>query len=281
MWYIVFFIIGFIAVSFWSFWLVIHPPKITIDSTPRDFQLPAEEITLLTQDGLKLNAWFIPSTRASESSRRAIILIHGYPAEKADMLNIAAKLYPDFALFLFDLRYFGKSEGYYTTLGIKERLDLRAALNFLEERGYKKVGVFGFSLGGATALLTAAQDSRIRAVGAYASFSDLRLLGREAYSNLFILKYPLVELMLIYARLFFEESLTKVSPVNAAKHLRVPIFLIHTKMDEQISFRHAELLREALKENPEAEFYFPEQGLHGELPYDFEARLKNFFQRHL
>jgi dipeptidyl aminopeptidase/acylaminoacyl peptidase len=271
------FIFGFIGVSLWSFWLVVRPPKIVLNNTPSDFNLPAEDTILKTSDGLELSAWFIAPE--SLEKKQAIILLHGYPVEKSDMLDIASSLYPDFALLLLDLRYFGKSQGHYTTLGVKEKLDLVAGLDFLESKGYEQIGVFGFSLGGATAMLTAVQDSRIDALASCAAFSDLRTLGYEAYSKLFVLKYPLVELMLIWSRILFGESVLALSPLGAAKNINIPVFIIHTKEDEQISFSHPKRLKEALVSNEKAEFYFPETGLHGELPLDFNTRLKNFFER--
>jgi len=274
--YFLVFVLGFVGVSLWSFWLVVRPAKIIFNQSPSDFNLTAEELTLETEDGINLSAWFVDS-----EEKRALVLLHGYPAEKSDMLSIASSLHHDFALLLLDFRYFGKSEGYYTTLGVKERLDLQAALNFLESKGYEQIGVMGFSLGGATALLTAAEDKRIDSVVSYAAFSDLRILGQETYSRLFVLKYPLVELMLLWSRVLSGETVTSLSPLNAAKNITVPVFIVHTKKDEQISFSHAMRLKELLIENQKAEFYFPEQGLHGELPVDFNSRIKNFFERTL
>lgn len=280
--YILLFILGFIFVSGLSFYLVIRPPKITLNRTSADFGLPTQDITLTTEDGLKLSTWFIDQGLTLEIPRlslekRAIILIHGYPAEKSDMLSVAKALWPDFSLLIYDQRYFGKSEGRYTTLGIKERLDLKSALDFLESRGYQKIGVFGFSLGGAVGIITAAEDKRINAVASYGAFSNLKILGEETYSHLWPLKKPLVRLMLFWSRLLFKESLVKISPENAAVQLNIPIFIIHSKQDEQISFRHAERLKNALAQNPKAEFYFIEHGLHGELSVDFDSRLKKFF----
>ncbi len=264
-----------------ALWTVVRPAKIILSHTPRDYLLPYEDVTLKTQDGLHLAAWYVVSPDGDIKRRRAIILVHGYPAEKADMLGVAAPLYPDFDLLLFDLRYFGKSEGWYTTLGIKERYDLKAALSFLESKGYDKIGVLGFSLGGATALLSAPEDARIDAVVSYASFSDLKTLGEESYRSIGIFRKPLVASMLLYARYLFGASAKEVSPVNAARRIRTPVFLIHTKQDEQIPFGHAERLRDALREQGRGEFYFPEAGLHGELPLDFNKKIKDFFQARL
>ncbi len=289
--YVSIFTVSFIGISLWSAWLVTHPAHILSGLTPKNFNLPFEEIALTTKDGISIAGWFLPSRQAgipsfaSSLSLRAtegkpapaIILLHGYPAEKGDMLSIANSLHPDFNILLIDFRYFGKSGGSFTTLGTKERLDLEAAIDFLEMRGFKKVGVLGFSLGGAVAILQAEQDPRIAAVVSYASFADLTLLGKDIHFP--IIREALVPLLKFWAKLFWGID-TALSPEKAAQNMQTPILIIHTKPDEQISFRHAELLQDASKNNQTAEFYFPETGLHGELPADFEERVKNFFLKY-
>lgn len=272
------FIVGFIAVSIWSFWLVVRPWPIFLNLKPGDYNLPAEEVILTTKDGLKLSAWFIQQ-KDGRPDAPAIILLHGYPVEKSDMLDIAARLYHDFSTLLIDMRYFGQSQGHYTTLGFRETYDLAAGLDFLEGRGIKNIGVFGFSLGGGVAILTAVEDRRIKAVASYASFADLRTIGYETYSRLWLLKYPLVEAMIFWGRMFINVDIAGLSPQKAAEKLSIPVLIIHSREDNEIPFRHAEILKSALARNPKAEFYFQEKGLHGEFPSDFEARLIDFFDR--
>ncbi len=280
--YIPIFAAGFIGISLWSAWLVTHPSRIESGLTPQNFNLLFEEIALTTKDNIPIAGWFISSSAKTSEDKPApaIILLHGYPAEKGDMLFIANSLQPHFNILLIDFRYFGKSGGLFTTLGTKEILDLEAAIDFLESRGFQKVGVLGFSLGGATAMLQAARDPRIAAVVSYASFADLTLLGKDAYSHLPIIREALVPLMKFWARLLWSVD-SAFSPKEAAKNLSTPILIIHTKTDEQIPFHHAELLRDALIYNKQAEFYFPETGLHGELPVDFNERVKYFFEKYV
>ncbi|MBI2610323.1 alpha/beta fold hydrolase [Candidatus Kaiserbacteria bacterium] len=277
--YFLFFSAGFVLVSLWSFWLSVRPPQITLGFTPDEFGLSAEDVVLTADDGAKLAAWFIGE--GAGESKRAIILLHGYPAEKSDMLSVARALHPEFAVLLMDLRSFGESEGAYTTLGLKESRDVAKALDFLTERGYGHIGIFGFSLGGSTALLAAAEDSRPLAVASYGAFADLRMLGHETYRSLLVLKYPLVALMELWARLLFGEWADPAAPVGAAERLTIPVLIIHNREDEQISFTHAERLREALSNNEAAEFYDVKEGRHGVLPADFEQRVKAFFVKSL
>ncbi|MBI1961795.1 MAG: alpha/beta fold hydrolase [Candidatus Rokubacteria bacterium] len=263
---------GFLLASLLAFWLAVRPPRLTIPLTPAEYRLAVEDVTIAADDGARLAGWWLPRPGAP-----AVILLHGYPAEKADLLPIAAALAPRFAVLLMDLRYFGRSEGRATTLGFRERGDLRRALDFLAARGHAGAGVFGFSLGGAIALLTAAEEPRIRAVAAYAPFADLRLLGRELYGWLGPLARPLVELMLVWARLFLGHDIATPAPVATVAALRTPVLLVASREDEQIPFAHAERLARALAANPRAELLFMARGRHGALPPDFEARLAAFF----
>jgi uncharacterized protein len=263
---------AFVLLSLVSFWLAVRPPRIAVPLRPDEFRLAVEDVTVTADDGVKLAAWLLPRPGAP-----AVVLLHGYPAEKADLLPIAAALAPRFTVLLLDQRYFGASGGRVTTIGYRERGDLRRALDVLAARGFTPVGVFGFSLGGAVALLAAAEDPRIRAVAAYAPFADLRTLGYELYGWMWVLKYPFVELLRGWSRLFLGHDITMVSPERAAAALTVPVLLVASREDEQIPFDHAERLRKALAGNARAEIVVMDRGRHGELPRGFEARLAEFF----
>jgi pimeloyl-ACP methyl ester carboxylesterase len=269
-------VVVLLLASLASFWLAVRPPRLAIPFGPADYRLAVENVTIHAEDGVRLAGWFAPRPGAP-----AIVLLHGYPAEKADLLPLATALAPEFATLLVDQRYFGDSDGRATTLGFRERGDLKRMLDFLDSRGTSAVGVFGFSFGGAVALLTAAEDPRIRALVAYAPFADLRALGHELYGWMWLARYPFVEAMLLWSRLLLGADISRPRPLDAAARLAVPILLVHSHQDEQISFRHAERLRGALAGNARAEFEFVERGRHGELPPGFERRLAAFFRRTL
>ena len=269
-------VVGFVGLSLFSFWLAVRPPRLTISLSPADVKLAAEDVSIQTADGLRLSAWL-----SEKPGAPAVVLLHGYPAEKADMLPLGAALARRFTVLLVDLRYFGGSEGRATTLGFRERDDLRRAVDLLVRRGFDRVGVFGFSLGGAIALGAAADEPRIRAVAAYSPFADLRWLAHGLYAWMGPLRYPFVGLMLTWSRVFLGADITAPPPVAAAARLTIPVYLIASRDDEQIPFAHAERLREALAGNPRAEFEFLDRGRHGVLAPDAEARLERFFARSL
>jgi pimeloyl-ACP methyl ester carboxylesterase len=267
---------GLLLASLAGFWLAVRPPRLAITLRPDDYRFVVEPVTIRADDGVDLAGWYAPRPNAP-----AVVLLHGYPADKADLLPLATALAPRFTTLLIDQRYFGDSGGGATTLGFRERGDLKRVVDFLQARGAPAIGVFGFSLGGAVALLTAAEDERIGAVAAYAPFADLRVLGQELYAWMWLARYPYVEAMLLWSRVVFGGDITRPSPVDAAARLAVPVLLVHSRQDEQIPFGHAERLRAALAANTRAEFEFMERGRHGELPPGFEKRLVRFFRRAL
>ncbi|PYN13339.1 MAG: hypothetical protein DME05_18915 [Candidatus Rokuibacteriota bacterium] len=266
---------GFVLLSLVSFWLAVRRPRIAIPLHPDEFRLTVENVTITSDDGVKLAAWLLPRAGAP-----AVVLLHGYPAEKADLLPMAAALAPRFTVLLLDQRYFGASGGRATTLGFRERADLVRAIDFLAARGFGPVGVFGFSFGGAVALLTATEDPRIRAVAAYAPFADLKSLAYELYGWLGPLKYPFVLLLRAWSRLFLGHDVTTLSPERAAAALTIPVLLLASRQDEQIPFSHAERLQQALR-NTRTEVVFTDRGHHGEMPDGFAARLAEFFLLYL
>lgn len=275
--YLVVFLVGFVGVSLLSFFLLTRPIPITFSQTPEKVGLPEpESVTLTTSDDIQISGWHFAS---DESPDRVLVLLHGYPANKKDLLDFAHKLYPEFSLMLIDFRSFGESGGTLTTFGIHEQKDVRAAITFLTERGYEHIGVFGYSLGGAVAIESTAQDERIDAVASYAAFADLRTLGHDSYRHLFIFKYPLVELLNLWARIFFGEWAHTVSPERVIGTIDTPIYLGHATDDDLIPFEHAQRLADAAADNPHLTASFSSDTFHAGLPFSLPIELIDFFGR--
>ncbi len=275
--------IGFIILfSLYGFWVATHPPKYITNTAPKDLEWEFEEVSLTTDDGMRLVAWFVSSEQKSD---KVVILLHGYPADKANLLNWSSFLHNDFNLFFLDFRYFGNSEGSYTTIGFKEQQDLKAAIDYLSDKGYNNIGAMGFSLGGAVAILTAPKDNRIKAIVSDSSFASIDLMGHQFYQNLFVFKYPLTFLTKFWAQVFLGVNASEIAPEIAATRLAIPILLIHSKDDQTISFENALRIQKALQGNPRAEFFFLDEGTHGFLPENlqkkYQQKVIEFFNKNL
>ncbi|QSQ21305.1 alpha/beta fold hydrolase [Pyxidicoccus parkwayensis] len=140
---------------------------------PADFA-DAQDVKLVTADGLVLRGWYVPSR-----NRAAVVMAHGLSQTRADLLP-EARILKDagYGVLLFDLRAHGESEGATSTWGDKERMDVRAALDFVRARpdvDPRKVGALGFSIGSAAVAEVAAKDSGVRAVVLLSPFNTLWL----------------------------------------------------------------------------------------------------------
>jgi uncharacterized protein len=266
-----------IIISLWGFYSSIRPPKIISSHTPRDLKMNYEDVSFKTADGLTLRGWYIPSAKGTQ---KTLILLHGYPADKGNILPALAFLHEDFNLLLFDFRYLGSSEGSYSTAGAKEVEDLLAAIQFLKSRGVKEVGVWGFSMGGAVTLMAIEKAPEIRAVISESSYASLADMTFELLP-IPLLNYPIAYLVGIWAKLFLGIDVRDASPADRIRNTKIPILLIHSSADAVIPFSHARLLQQALAQNPNAEFWFHEQFAHGQLASDYRTRVRDFFLKHL
>lgn len=258
----------------------VRPRKPDGGVTPGHFDLPYEDVKLTTEDGLDLAAWYVP--KVGDATDAAIIVLHGYPADKGDMLARAKFLTADFNLLLVDFRYFGGSEGAYTTLGATEGRDLTAAVRWLEGKGVRKIGVYGISMGGAVALMGAGDPGlAIDAVVSEAAYSDLREMAGEVFSHIGPLEIPLVFAADLASGLFLGTNLEQVSPARAVKGMRKPVLIVHSKGDMVMSFENAVRIEKALVDNPQAEYLFFETGDHGQASTEFALAVGEFFRKNL
>ena len=266
-----------VIISLWGFYSSIRPPKLVSAITPRDLKMNYEEVSFRTADGLMLRGWYIPSAKKTEQT---LILLHGYPADKGNILPPLAFLHENFNILLFDFRYLGKSEGSYSTAGAKEVEDLLAAIQFLKGRGITEVGVWGFSMGGAVALMAIDKAPEIRAVISESSYSSLAAMAFELM-RIPLLNYPIAYLVGLWAKLFLGIDVRDASPADRIRNTSIPILLIHSSADAVIPFSHAQLLQQALAKNPNAEFWFHDDFAHGQLAADYRTRIKDFFLKHM
>ena len=296
--FLVFFIL---LLSFWGFWQATHPPKIISSLTPSDLGWQFEAITLETSDGLKLAVWFIPSyTKAptlrskataedgsegrpkNKKSDKAIVILHGYPADKGDLLNWAFFLKDKYNLLFLDFRYFGESEGSFTSFGYHERKDVLAAIKFLKENGINEIGLMGFSFGASVALLTLPETKDVTAVVADTPFANLDLMGETYYSHLPFLQKPLTTLTKFWGRVIYGIEVNEIASEEAVKKVQTPIFIIHSRQDETTLVENAERLKKALKDNPKAKVWIYDRGRHGQLGgEDYQEKILEFFEKNL
>lgn len=211
-------------------------------STPATFELQYHDVEIVTEDSVRLHAWYIP---AEGEKRGTVLHFHGN-AENMSTHIFSVYWLPraGYDVITFDYRGFGISEGKARFPEIVE--DGKAAILFAQSFISEDAPCFfvlGQSLGGAIALLALDELKQIRPATALildSSFSDFRKIIDETLSKAWILS-PLLP----FAGLFVPEA---IQPVDAVGRLRgVPVLVIHGTADSIVPVSHAENLYEAAK----------------------------------
>jgi len=111
---------------------------------------------LLTTDGVDICATYRPAPQGVPHDP-VIVVGHGFTGfrAKADNLRIAERLNQHLAVVDLDYRGHGSSGGT-SSLGMREVLDLDAAIAWARDQGHQKVVSLGFSMGSAIAVRQAA-----------------------------------------------------------------------------------------------------------------------------
>ncbi len=265
-----------------------HPPKYTLSIPPSTFKADYESIAFASEDGIVLKGWLIkPPHPASKSP--AIIMCHGVGANKSDFTGLAASISRrGYYVLLFDFRAHGESEGRRTSLGYLEQKDVAAALDYIKTRPEidpKRIGIYGFSMGGATAILVAAKSHAFSAVVVDSAFTSLRDQARTAVAGFYHLpSFPFLHLAVLGYELSFRTRVDKVSPVSAIGTIApTPVFIIAGEGDALIPAENGRKLFAAAGE-PKELWIIP-GAEHGATlaaaGSEYEKRVGEFFDEYL
>lgn len=257
------------------------------DTTP--YRMPAYDDLRFPsrQPGLNLAGWYVDAGPDAP----AVILVHGLGACKHEhnILLAAGMLHrAGFSVLMLDLRDqgFSEVEDGRTAIGNEEYLDALGAWDWLAARGVPpdRIGIFGTSLGAATALTAFAQEPRLAAAFVDSPFADLpAVISEELTRN----GYPtfLMPGGLLMARLIAGDDLLAHSPLDAIRRSAGrPLFVVHGDADTRVDQHHSRDLAALAAQTPDArlETWLPAGVGHVEailkLTDEYERRLTGFFQ---
>lgn len=133
------------------------PLKSAVGAPPIGFQT----ITLNTEDGVSLAAWYAPPTNGA-----AIIVTHGAGSSREAVRGYAEMLARHgYGVLAIDLRGHGQSAGTSNRFGWQGTRDVGAAVAYLQSQSaVKSIGGLGLSLGGEVLLGAASTFPAIRAI---------------------------------------------------------------------------------------------------------------------
>ncbi|MBD3252810.1 prolyl oligopeptidase family serine peptidase [Candidatus Pacearchaeota archaeon] len=265
-----------LIISLFNFIVSIHPPRFYDDATPDDYGMDYRRISFTTDDGLEIRGWLIDSKKANGT----VIIGHGYPFDKGNILHVAKFLYPDYNLLFYDHRYFGESDGRITTVGYKEPLDVESAVRAVRKKyGENPVALYGFSLSASAMLM---EDEKVDAIVADSPYASLDKMVRQSYRIFGPLKFPFVFTTNFLSVIFFGKTPGSISSAKAVEKSDIPILVIHGEKDSQISVENSRILK---KTNPNIELWIVENADHGQAyslkREEYERKIKDFLRKNM
>jgi len=159
--------------------------RITEEDAPSTAPEGAEFTTIPSEDGgLAARLW-------TRNSKRLAILLHGFAGDQHDWDDtigpLQAELETPISVLTFDFRGHGDSHGENRDLeGMSA--DVLAAIAFARSRGFSEIVLVGSSMGGAAAIVAAAEDPAI--VGVIALSAPAELGGLDAAAAMASLSQP-------------------------------------------------------------------------------------------
>jgi dipeptidyl aminopeptidase/acylaminoacyl peptidase len=219
-----------------------HPLRID----PRRVSEDAQSWSTRTADGLTLRGWYFPT----ESRRHLIVLVHGMWSSWLEMALLGRDLHRyGFDVLLFDLRGHGQSDPSRLYLGRRERVDIRAVMDWARSEGFAhdRIGWLGYSMGGATVLMEGARNPQIQVAVIDSPYGDLPQLLKRQLSKHSGLPSWFNPGILLAARLIYGVRTDDLIPIRFARSWgERPLLLIHGESDTIVPVSQARELAGAI-----------------------------------
>jgi fermentation-respiration switch protein FrsA (DUF1100 family) len=276
-------VIAFLGISGYLGYSMTRVERVPVEEEPALLGLTYENVSFTSADGkLNLSGWYFPV----KDSERVIIMVHGADGNRADpsigMLDIASDLVKNnYNVLAFDLRGHGESEGSWMSAGYYEKIDLLGAVDYVKGCGLERIGVLGFSVGAATALMAAAESGDIDAIVADSSFADLKDMMAPEFSKR--TKFPqfFLQPLLAMVKIMYGVDFNAVKPADAVPRIAPrPIFFIHGELDETVPLEHAYRLHQVSQNKGNQLWVVPEVGhvrAYTTHPEEYIAKVTAFF----
>lgn len=186
------------------------------------------------------------------NSDAAVLLLHGFLASKESNYIVAEALNAsNIDAFAIDFNGHGMSEGNFSEFTVSKAVqDCRAGIAFLKERGYGKIGLFGYSIGGFIAL-NALKKNRvpIKSVVLGSPLSNFQQVFKHVdlnswrRTNLLRASNLALNIKLDYA--FYEDGCS-YDGYDSYSSINKPTLIIHGTEDDVVPISQSEALVKSL-----------------------------------
>ena len=171
-------------------WTATHPRNNLLEKDPGSTELYYDAVTFVTTDNVRLEGALFPvldarqvieeQERALRKRYPAVVLVHDFGLRKDQMLPLVRPLHDaGFVVLTVNLRGNGASGDAAQTFGLREALDVKAAVEMLRRRPFvdaTRITVVGAGTGATAAMIHAKSDPAIAAVVACDPIQQVEML---------------------------------------------------------------------------------------------------------
>jgi uncharacterized protein len=227
------------------------PPRRANAQTPAAYGLEYRDLSFPARGGdVMISGWLMPWP----SKARAVVLVHGRNMSRSTefdnrFVEFAAGLQRrGFSVLMIDLRGHGQSGEARLSFGINERRDVEGAVDWLRSQGYRagSIGVLGVSMGAASGIGAAANDTDIGALVIDSSYAEIYPVMQKHWSGASGLPNLFLPSTVWAGRALLGYDVSAARPVEEIGRIAPrPVMVVHGEEDSYVPITHAHQLKSA------------------------------------
>jgi alpha-beta hydrolase superfamily lysophospholipase len=196
--------------------------------------------TIRLKSTKEIECWLIKTN----SAKGTIILFHGYGDEKSIMLDKAyVFLNLGYHTLLVDFRGSGGSGGNQTSIGFYEAKEVKAAFEYVKNKGEKNIILFGLSMG-AVAVMKAQKDYQLQvsSIIIECPFGSMLQTVQARFKPMHVPSFPLANLLVFWGGLLSGFNPFRHNPIEYAKSIQCPTLLLYGEKDPKVSRKETDAI---------------------------------------
>jgi hypothetical protein len=152
-----------------------HPRQTASDLDPTSEGVYYDAVSFLSEDEVRLDGWLVPvlepkvviaqKEQALKIKHSAVVLVHDFGSQRQQMMPLVRPLHDSgMVVLVVSLRGGGSGSVVGSTFGLRDSMDVKAAVQMLRNRVYvdpNRIAVVGIGTGASAALLAGSDDPRI------------------------------------------------------------------------------------------------------------------------